>query len=150
MRNKIKLLTMILSVVAFTCQPFVFARGTGVMGGMKAGADPRNLPDLIVRGVQMGDPTLGEFTVTVQNKGTGEATNCQLRLYIWGKDGKPFSIVEVNQPALTPNGGFAKVKISADKGLPAYLKYVITTDSSNAVAESNERNNTWSGNTGKV
>ena len=150
MRNKIKLLSLMLSIVAFTCQPFVLARGARATNEEMIGTTLRELPDLIVRGVRMGDPTIGEFFVTVQNKGTAAASNCLLRLYVWDKSGKPFAIVEMNQPPIEGNGAFAKVKITADKGLPAYLKYQITTDSSNTVAESNERNNTWSGNTGKV
>ena len=149
MKSKLTLLTMVLLAVSLTRQPLALAGYEGMTNRWMVAESPRGLPDLRVRGVKMGDPTLGEFSVLLQNIGTAKAAACRLRLSLRDKSGQVTSIVEVDQPPIEPKG-FAKLKVSTDKGLAAYQKYEITTDYSNTVAESDERNNTWSGNTGKV
>lgn len=148
MKNMMRAWSMILVAMSFTWQPFAFAGENQLSHGW-AGAVARALPDLRVRGVKMGDPATGEFSVIIQNIGKGNASNCQLRLWVLGEGGKTYALVEVNQPPINA-GAFTIVKISADRGLLAYQRYEITTDSSNKVAESNEGNNTWQGKTGKV
>jgi len=148
MRNRSTALSIILLAVSFACQPLVFAAPYRM--NVLTRPASRDLPDLRVRGVKMGDPTTGEFSVLIQNIGKAKAPNCQLRLWLLGEGGKTYALVEVNQLPIESNGGFAWVKISADRGLLAYQRYEITTDSSNKVAESNERNNIWQGRTGKV
>jgi hypothetical protein len=150
MRKNIRLPSMILVAVAFTCQPLAFAREGKVTGRGMAANNLRGLPDLVVRNVRLGDPTVGEFFVTVKNNGQAKASDCRLRLTLKDKSGQAVTIVEEDQSPVEANGGSIKIRIATDKGLPAYLKYEVTTDFYNKVAESDERNNTWVGNTGKV
>ncbi len=149
MKHKIPVLSMILLAVSFTCQGLAFAQEARIMNHKTVGSSSRSLPDLRVRGVQMGDPTIGGFKVIVQNIGKAKASSCQLRLWIKDQNGKTAVLVEVNQPPLEA-GGFASVKIPGEKPLGAYWKYEIMTDSSSKVVESNEGNNIWVSNTGKV
>jgi hypothetical protein len=149
MKSTSTILTMVLLAASLTQQPLAFAGAEGMTNHRVVAESLRGLPDLRVRGVTMGDPTLGEFSVLLQNIGAAKAPACRLRLSLKDKSGQVTSIVEVDQPPIEPKG-FAKLKVSTDKGLAAYQKYEITTDYSNTVAESDERNNTWSGNTGKV
>ncbi len=149
MKNRVAILSMILVGASFTFQPLALAQKGRVMTRREAGSTPLARPDLRVRGVKMGDPATGQFTVTIQNIGKGNASNCQLRLWVLGEGGKTYALVEVNQPPIDA-GGFTIVKISADRGLLAYQRYEITTDSSSKVTESNERNTTWRGQMGKI
>ena len=148
MKSKLMILSVVLLAIVFTFQPLAaLSQQTGPQG-------PTNnnlsyMPDLVVYKVTMGDPTLGDFQVVVQNRGKGKAAFCQLRLWVKDQTGKTFALVELSQPPLGP-GESAAVKISAEKALGAYYKYEITTDSSKNVSETNENNNIWNGNTGKV
>lgn len=148
MKSKLTVLSVVLLAIVFTSQPLT---ALSQQTGPPVANDSKMtyMPDLVIHKVTMGDPTLGDFQVVVQNRGKGNATFCQLRLWVKDQTGKTFALVELSQPALGP-GESATVKISAEKALGAYYKYEITTDSSKNVSEANEGNNIWKGNTGKV
>lgn len=148
MKSKLTILSVILLAMLFSSRPLTaLAQQTGPQGPTTNKLS--YMPDLVIYKVTMGDPTLGDFQVVVQNRGKGSAAFCQLRLWVKDQTGKTFALVELSQPALGP-GESATVKISAEKALGAYYKYEITTDSSKNVSETNESNNIWKGNTGKV
>jgi hypothetical protein len=146
MRRGFAILSMVLLSLTLTSQMPAHAQKEY---GQATDNKLKYLPDLVVRNVRMGDPTTGEFTVVLQNRGKGKASNCQLRLWIKDQSGKTSALVEVSQPSIEPAGN-AEIKISAEKALGAYFKYEVMTDSSKKVTETNENNNTWKGNTGKV
>ena len=146
MKTKTTMLTMILMAVTLTCQPLALGRKANDTL-LNHGLAP--LPDLVITNVTMGDPTTGDFDVVVQNKGRGKAVSCQLRLWIKDQKGKTVANVNASQPALQP-GQSIPIKVSAKKGLGAYLEYTVTTDATMKVTEVSDDNNTWKGNTGKV
>jgi hypothetical protein len=95
------------------------------------------------------DPSSGEVTVAVTNKGDSSSTECSLRLIVWepGKfEQKEAKTVFVKVPAI--HGG-QTISVKAIAGLAIInTKYSLYIDIGANVKESNENNNRAEGEAG--
>lgn len=109
----------------------------------------RRLPDLVIDHFSLTDPSSGEVTVAVTNKGGSSSTECSLRLIVWepGKfEQKEARTVFVKVPALHAG---QTIIVQAQAGAAIInTKYSLYIDIGEKVKESNENNNRGEGEAG--